>query len=170
MSRRSPLNKRYQKETTPKGVSKKSAASAKPARKQSSGRPSQSSKTAEKTRPRLAPDTDEYRSARKQWSIALAVAALSLCLSLVLTREQFKEYIPFDETTAFFIQSALTWGATGLIAYAWWLDFTQIRPRMKAHQAGITYEEYQERRQAKRAAKKHVDNEDAHDPSEETQE
>jgi hypothetical protein len=154
VSRRNPLNKRYQKESLPKGKTKKSAASAKPARKQGTGRATSATKDAKtadrKKQPnRVFPDTPEYKEARRKWWIAVGVAAAVLAVSFALTLDQVAEAIPFDEATRYFISSALVWSTAGLVGFSWWIDITQIRPMVKAHQAGLTLEQYRAQEDAK---------------------
>jgi len=141
MSRRSPHNERYKKGQTPKGVSKKSAASAKPARKK--GKESEKKKsTAAKTAVSYQPDWPEYKAARKKWWIALGAPAILLTLILFVPLDRVQEVVPLDETILFSIQTAMTGITFGLIAFAWWIDIKQLRPMMKAYQAGLSFEEY----------------------------
>ncbi|MCL2491596.1 MAG: hypothetical protein FWE87_02460 [Coriobacteriia bacterium] len=140
MSRRSPLNKRYQKDTTPKGASKRSAASAKPVRKKGTQTTAKATEVKKAAGP--FPDWEDYKTLRKQWWIVLGVSAAVLTLALILNVAEVQELIGLDETTQYFIRSAMTWAAVGLVAYSWYLDLSQLRPMMKAHQAGKTWEEY----------------------------
>jgi hypothetical protein len=164
MSRRNPLNKRYKKETSPKGVSKKSAASAKPARAQGKGggakrSSSRKSSTAPVAKPPLFPVTPEYKQARKWWGITLAGAAILLAFTLMMTFEQVQSTLPLSADTLFLARAVLPWLALGLVGLSWWIDLAQLRPMMKAHQAGISFEEYQKVRAATRAKGK-TDRED----------
>ena len=165
MSRRSPLNERYQKDSKPKGASKKSAASAKPARKKgktSSGASSSSSgrtKTRSAASARLFPDTEEYRQTRKKWWIVLGIATLVMTASLALTFESVFAAIDLDDGVLGVIRAALSWSALGLVGFSWWLDFTRLRPMMKAHKEGISFEEYQARRATEKQDSKRADNE-----------
>lgn len=142
MSRRNPLNKRYQKEGQPKGASKKSAARVKPARSKGRKAPSTTSKKhpdrgakskalAQARSP--IPDTDEYRDARKKWWIVLGVAVLVMTFSLILTFESALEAVPLPDSFLILLRSVLSWVALGLVGFSWWLDFKILRPMMKAY-------------------------------------
>jgi len=138
VSRRNPLNERYQKDTKPKGVSKRSAASAKPVRKSSKAAGAAKTDTAKKkattpVRLRPVPDTDEYRDLRKKWWIALGVATAAITLSLVLTLEPVIAALAIDPALLYIIRTALSWCALGLVAFSWWIDFKQLRPMIRAH-------------------------------------
>lgn len=132
MARRSPQNPRYQKDQTPKGQTRKSAASAKPVR--DSGATSSSGKNKEKKsfKERYAettPQTPEYKKYRKHWWIALGLGASALGISMIIS------YIkPIEEAlgqNGQIVSLALTLISLVAIAYAWYVDLRKIRPEMK---------------------------------------
>jgi|GEM_PF-1199562 len=142
MSRRSPHNERYKKGQTPKGVSKRSAASAKPARAKAKGADTRKT-TAQKSTASYLPDWPQFKAARKKWWSILGVSAVVMSLMLALTFEQVIALIPLSEEMVLAIRVGAIYTATGLIAYVWWIDLKEIRPMMKAHRAGLSFEEYQ---------------------------
>ena len=87
MSRRSPTNERYQKYTGPKGQTRKSAAQAKPTRKEGGGSTSTSKskgKASASTAPGgkfYEPDTPEYRFWRRAWWISLGTGLVFVAIS-----------------------------------------------------------------------------------------
>lgn len=132
MARRSPMNKRYQKHGTPKGQTRKSAASAKPVRSASTG----SSKPAEKKsfRERMAegtPQTPEYKRNRRIWWIALMVGAAALGISLIFSLESVIDKLGTTATTASLVLTSISLVAIG---YAWYIDLRKIRPELKKFQ------------------------------------
>ena len=88
MSRRSPGNERYQKYTGPKGQTRKSAAAAKPSRKEGSGTSSSAkskSKAGASKRPvEAVPAYAEYPFWRRAWWISLVAALVALAISFYL--------------------------------------------------------------------------------------
>ena len=90
MSRRSASNERYQKWTGPKGQTRKSAAAAKPTRKEGSTTPAK-----KKSKTKLSadkapggkfyePDTPEYKFWRRAWWICLGGGLLLVAVSFYL--------------------------------------------------------------------------------------
>lgn len=135
MSRRSPLNERYKKESAPKGSTRKSAASAKAKRPsaQDESRPVKNKATAKQRYESSVPNTPEFKGLRKKWWITLGIASLMLVVSLLLSLEKAVEIVG---PTGQYISAVLSMGAFFFIAYAWWLDLKKIRPMLKAYQAG----------------------------------
>ncbi|MCL2438642.1 MAG: hypothetical protein FWE48_00125 [Coriobacteriia bacterium] len=146
MARRSPMNNRYQKGTEPKGVTRKSAASAKP--KRAIGEQNSSSKTGGKKASgkkgdakkrssflREMPDTPEYKQQRKIWWYCLGAAFLLLILSLSLGAEQVYSLIGLSGDQAAQIGLGMTWAAMFMVGFAWYLDFKKIRPLVRAFEA-----------------------------------
>jgi hypothetical protein len=89
VSRRSPGNERYQKHTSPKGQTRKSAAAAKPTRKEgsatSSSAKSKSKSSATSASGRYSePDTPEYKYWRRLWWISLLVGLIFVAISFYL--------------------------------------------------------------------------------------
>jgi hypothetical protein len=128
MARRSPLNERYQKYTGPQGKTRKSAAAAKPKKASSGGsakapaaKPKSSAAAAAAMR---NPDTPEFKAIRKRWWI-------SLIAGLVLTGvSYFMRFLKVPWASA---AAALTLGvAYGTIIYAFYVDWTKMRPMRKA--------------------------------------
>lgn len=136
MARRSPTHKRYQKDSTPKGQTRKSAASAKPVRAKASG--SSSTKTAEKKtfRERMAegtPQTAEYKKNRKIWWVSLGLGALALLVSFVFSLKSVVEALGNTAQVGSLIATSLSLIAIG---YAWYIDLRKIRPEMKEFSSG----------------------------------
>ena len=79
------MNARYQKNTEPKGQTRKSAAAAKPSRKQAGSSSSKSDSSAKRKRPAgktfWEPDTPEYRNYRRIWWWSLGIGFLVLAAS-----------------------------------------------------------------------------------------
>ncbi len=137
MARRSPLNARYQKNQEPPGKTRKSAASAKPARAVGS---SASTSTASKGKAAKKPSaasavfrqnlqTPEYKKIHKRWWISLGAGVALVAVSWLV-----RAY------TSFTYAEAVSMGALVLsyaaIFYALYLDFTKIRPmRQEAEKA-----------------------------------
>lgn len=134
MARRSPYNARYKKDTAPKGVTRKSASSAKPSRDVGDKPKATASKKTNVPIKYQTPDTAEFKNLRQQWWIVLVVAIVLLVVSLVITMPQFAKYFGGN---AQIISLAMSWIALGLVAYSWYLDLRKIRPMTKAYQAGL---------------------------------
>ena len=135
MSRRSPLNDRYKKDGAPKGVTRKSASSAKPKRDVSSGKTSSTAKRKTNSSAkyaRLMPDTPEFKRLRKAWWVILGVAIVMLLVSLGITTKPVSAII--GVRPAQIASLALSWVALALVAYSWWIDLKKIRPMIKAHE------------------------------------
>ena len=152
MSRRSPMNARYKKGQEPKGSTRKSAASAKPIRKDPAP---VTKKTAAKqsVKERYAatmPDSPEYKRLRRLWWTVLGIAVLILVISLILTT---KSIAPQVGKWGQYISLAMSWIALGLVGFAWWVDLKQVRPLVQAHQLGVTVEQFQAMNAAAKAAK-----------------
>ena len=153
MSRRSPLNNRYKKGQEPKGQTRKSAASAKPARKNATpAKPKQKASVKEQYSQSM-PDTPEFKRLRGLWWKVLGVAVVMLVGSLILTTQKVA---PSVGATGKMISLALSWIALGLVAFAWWVDLKKVRPMVKAHQMGISIEQYEslQTQQKKKRAQK----------------
>lgn len=156
MSRRSPLNNRYKKGQEPKGQTRKSAASAKPARKNATPAPAKKKASVKEQYNSTMPDTPEFKRLRSLWWKILGIAVVMLVISLVLTT---KKVIPMVGTTGRFVSLALSWIALGLVAFAWWIDLKKVRPMVKAFQMGLSTEQYEElqaankKKQAQKATK-----------------
>jgi hypothetical protein len=138
MARRSAMNNRYQKGTTPKGATKKSAASAKPKRSTDDSGPGGKSRKDYKKKSskkssflREMPDTAEYKKLRKVWWYCLGAAFVFLIASLLLGAAAVQEALGIDVDTANSIAMALTWIALLAVAMSWYFDFKKIRPLVK---------------------------------------
>lgn len=156
MSRRSPLNDRYKKGQEPKGMTRKSAASAKPARRNAEPVKKKSSTPAAKKSFREQmneglPDTPEYKKLRRAWWAILGVAVVMLIASLVLTTKKFK---PIVGQTGQVVSLILSWVALLLVAIAWWVDLKKVRPLMRAWSAGVSVDELKAADAAEKAARK----------------
>jgi hypothetical protein len=133
MARRSPTNPRYQKYTGPEGKTRKSASAAKPKKASSASSKPSSSKSSGGTKPKSRssaiamrnPDTPEFRAYRRQWWIALVIGLTLTAVSWV-----FQTYVhtPWARSA-----QALTLGmAYAAIIYAFYIDWTKMRPMRKA--------------------------------------
>jgi len=148
MTRRSPLNKRYQNEQRnheSSGSTRKSAASAKIERpKFSSSKSAKSkpktrrekfmaqaranqSKTSAKSNPKkgapVMPDTPEYKRWRKIWWILILGALVTLIPALILNMMKLSQTKPWS-----YVSAVLTLLAVILVVATWILDFKKIRP------------------------------------------
>jgi hypothetical protein len=128
MSRRSPSNERYQKYTGPKGQTRKSAAAAKPSRKEGSGTTSSAkpkTKSSAATAPGgkyYEPDTPEYKYWRRMWWICLGVGLLLVAISFYL---QFYLKAYSWSRTSGVITIGLSYAA---IIAAFFIDYRKLRP------------------------------------------
>ena len=149
MARRSPMNNRYQKGTEPKGVTRKSAASAKPKRaigeqgsqssnsKNKKGNKNNSSTTkGAKSLLRAMPDTPEYKRYRKMWWYCLGAALVLLLLSLGLGSESVIAFLGISESVAGPVGVSMTFLAMFMVAYSWYIDLKKIRPLMREFDEG----------------------------------
>ena len=161
MARRSPMNNRYQKGTEPKGVTRKSAASAKPKRSVGESKtPSKADKKkSTKTKSALLrpmPDTEEYRQNRKMWWYFLGAALVLLLLSLGLGVEAVYSALGLNEQTAQAVGFPMTVMAMMCVGAAWYIDFKKIRPLMRDFnaQAGSKKDKKDKAEKADKADKK----------------
>ena len=143
MARRSPMNNRYQKGTTPKGAARKSAASAKP--KRSAGETAKSGPIKKKqnkkknTFLREMPTSAEYKHQRKTWWNCLGASFILLILSLVLTSTpQVYSAIRLTTDQAQHVGLVMTAMAMVFVVTAWYIDLKKIRPMVRAFEAEKT--------------------------------
>ena len=128
MARRNPMNQRYKKESQV-GSTRRSAASAKPKRTASSGASSDSSKSGSKSTPsrtgriQLPPETKKLQMIV---FICLGVAVAISVLYLLL----------FNDKQAGPIGAVMLAVSYGLLFVALYLDFTKVRPVMRALRRG----------------------------------
>ena len=129
MSRRSPSNERYQKFTGPKGQTRKSAAQAKPTRKEGSST-SVKSKSKSKGKPSSAgapgskyyePDTPEYKFWRRAWWMSLGVGLALVALSFYL--QYYLKALPWARTAGI-VTIGLSYAA---IIAAFFIDYRKLR-------------------------------------------
>ncbi|MCL2332671.1 MAG: hypothetical protein FWC54_04200 [Actinomycetia bacterium] len=142
MTRRSPLNKRYQNEqrsNEPTGSTRKSAASAKikrstPSSKSAkpktrreklmaSARSSQAKSSSSQGRRAPVPDTPELKHWRRIWWIMIGAALVTLVPSLILNSMKLSQKPPWS-----YISLVLMLIAVVLVIAVWVLDFRKIRP------------------------------------------
>jgi len=140
MARRSPMNNRYQKGTTPKGAARKSAASAKP--KRATGEAVKSRADYKKKNKkknsflREMPTSPEYKHQRKTWWNCLGASFILLILSLVLTStHQVYSAIRLSTEQAQQVGLAMTAMAMVFVVTAWYVDIKKIRPLVRAFEA-----------------------------------
>ena len=138
MARRSPTNNRYQKGTTPKGSTRKSAASAKP--KRSVGESSKSKKTAAKGAKNTnkgswssgLPDTPEYKKYRRLWWYSLGISFVLLTATLLLTFvPSVGNTLGLSSVVKKTMIDVFTYVAIAFVALSWYLDLKKIRPIVK---------------------------------------
>ena len=128
MSRRSPSNERYQKFTGPKGQTRKSAAQAKPTRKEGSST-SAKSKSKVKGKPSSAapgskyyePDTPEYKFWRRAWWASLGVGLVLVAVSFYL--QYYLKALPWARTAGI-VTIGLSYAA---IIAAFFIDYRKLR-------------------------------------------
>lgn len=148
MSRRNPLNNRYKQGQEPKGKTRKSAASAKPARKDAAThKPAKKKTSVREQYAQSMPDSPEFKRLRGLWWKVLGVAVVLLVISLVLT---MKKVAPSVGEVGKMASLIISWIALGLVAFAWWIDLKKVRPLIKAHQMGLSIEEFEKREAAER--------------------
>ena len=136
MTQRSPMHARYQKDGTPKGQTRKSAASAKPSRtgtssstkRSSSGKSSGAKASARDRYIEMTPAYPEYKQLRRLWWWALGIATFSLLVSLSFS---IKSVQAFVGDSALSIANGLSFGALGLIAFSWYIDLRKVRPLLE---------------------------------------
>ena len=126
MSRRSPTNERYQKFTEPKGQTRKSAAAAKPVRKEGGA-----STTKPKTKAKgssapggkfYEPDTPEYKFWRRMWWTALGVGLAFVAVSFYI--QYYLKAIASLRVVGV-ITIALSYAS---IIAAFFIDYRKLRP------------------------------------------
>lgn len=162
MSQRNPMNERYTSEAK-RGVSRKSAASAKPKSQaastvtvgtkkktpaerkaaQKAARKAEQQRQRELDRKYYKPDTPRYKKLRRSWWAALIGAVICVCASWALRGVQ-PEWLAI---VALFL-------AYGLIILAFYIDFSKIRKERRAYQERMAALEAEDEKQAKRAGKK----------------
>ena len=142
MARRSPMNNRYQKGTTPKGAARKSAASAKPKRatgETPKSRADYKKKNKNKKKNsflREMPTSPEYKHQRRTWWNCLGASFILLILSLVLTSTpQVYSAIRLSTEQAQQVGLAMTAMAMVFVVTAWYVDLKKIRPLVRAFEA-----------------------------------
>ncbi len=138
MTRRSPMNKRYQNEqrsNEPTGSTRKSAASAKIKRAAPSKKAAKPQTRREKimasaragqaksSRTAPIPDSPEYKKWRRIWWIMILVALVTLVPALIMNATQVSKEAPWS-----YVSMALTSIAVILVTATWVLDFKKIRP------------------------------------------
>ncbi len=167
MSQRNPMNERYQTDNH-KGVSRKSAASAKPKSKaaasvtysspkktpkerkaeQKAARKEEAARQREIDRKYYTPDTQRYKTLRKMWWGTLIGAVVCTAASWFLRTVQ-PEWIAMACLVAAYV----------FIILAFYIDFSKIRKERKAYQTRMIALELEQEKQAKREeaeAKRHA--------------
>ena len=126
MSRRSPTNERYQKFTEPKGQTRKSAAAAKPIRKEggaATSKPKTKAKGSSAPGGKFyEPDTPEYKFWRRMWWVSLGVGLFFVALSF------FIQYY-LKAVGALRVAGVVTIGLSyAAIIAAFFIDWRKLRP------------------------------------------
>jgi hypothetical protein len=149
MTRRSPLNKRYQNEqrsgsNETGGSTRKSAASAKIKRESSSSKSKKSatrreklmasartgqSKQASKKGAPVMPDSEEYKKWRRIWWGLIAIALVTLVPALIMNGTKLSGKPPWS-----IVSVVLTAIAIIFVIATWVIDFKKIRPLVKQAQ------------------------------------
>ena len=162
MSQRNPMTDRYNSETK-RGVTRKSAASAKPKSKaaatvtvgtkkktpaerkaaQKATRKAEQERQRELDRKYYKPDTPRYKQLRRTWWLALIGAIVCVAASWALRGVQ-PDWLAI---VALFL-------AYALIIFAFYIDFSKIRKERRAYQERMAALEAQDEKQAKREGKK----------------
>ncbi|MCL2379768.1 MAG: hypothetical protein FWC81_03150 [Coriobacteriia bacterium] len=138
MARRSPMNNRYQKGSTPKGVTRKSAASAKPKRAAGQSAKAKSRAKHKKQKPpllRQMPNTPEYKAYRKAWWYCLGLGLVLMILSLVILQEDVYTIFGLAEEQASTLSLAITFMALISVGISLYLDWGKIRPMVRTFEA-----------------------------------
>lgn len=126
MSRRSPHNERYQKHTTPKGQTRKSAAAARV--KRSGAAPEKSKGGKGSNRPERPmnrygePTTPEYRYWRKMWWYALGAGVACVSMSLIL------QYVVHATGVLHSISVVFIFASYASLIAAFVIDYRRLRP------------------------------------------
>ncbi len=159
MSQRNPMNERYTNDART-GVSRKSAASAKPKAKAaasvtySSPKKSTQERKAEQKEARRAetarqreidrkyykPDTDRYKKLRRIWAAAIGGAVVCVAASWLLRGVQ-PDWLAFAALILAYV----------LIIFAFYIDFSKIRKERKEYQTRMIAKELEEEKAAKQA-------------------
>ena len=128
------MNARYQKNTEPKGQTRKSSAAAKPSRKSGSTSSSSSSKSKSTKRSvaYIDPQTPEFKGFRRMWWISLG-SGLALVAVSFGVRTYFKTQ-PWANAVGG-VTLVLAYAA---IFYALYLDWAKMRPLRKGQSVGAT--------------------------------
>lgn len=162
MTQRNPMNERYQDENRG-GVTRKSAASAKPKSKaassvtvQTAKKTPQQKKQARKDEEKISrekqreldrkyytPDTERYKKLRRTWWIVLGVAVVMVIVAW-FAREIEPAWISFVALIL----------AYGFIIYAFYLDFSKIRKERIAYQKRMAELELAQEKKKKQAQRK----------------
>lgn len=162
MSQRNPMNERYTTESK-RGVTRKSAASAKPksqaaasvtvgTRKKTPAERKAAAKAARKAEQQrqreldqkyYKPDTERYKKLRRMWWIGLVGAVICVCGSWLL-RGVEPEWMAI---VCLFL-------AYALIVFAFYIDFSKIRKERRAYQERMVALEAETEKEAKRSGKK----------------
>lgn len=162
MSQRNPMNERYNSDTK-RGVTRKSAASAKPKSKaagtvtvgtkkktpaerkaaQKAARKAEQDRQRELDKKYYKPDTERYKKLRRTWWLALIGAVVCVCASWALRGVQ-PDWLAI---VALFL-------AYGLIIFAFYIDFSKIRKERRAYQERMAALEAKDEKQAKREGQK----------------
>jgi len=140
------MNNRYQKGTTPKGASRKSAASAKPKRAVGSGQSAKGKNTKKPKQKgqresllRKMPDTPEYKQYRRLWWYFLGAAIVLLLISFVLGAETVQEAaysnLGLDQESIVSVSFSLLVAALASVGIAFYLDHRKIRPLVREFEA-----------------------------------
>jgi len=124
------MNERYQKYTGPKGQTRKSAAAAKPKKSSSSSSSAKKSAGAKGDKAKSStwigdPKTPAFRSARRQWWIALGVGLFFTLIAIAVAN--FAKTASWSRTA----QTGTLALAYAGIFYALYVDWTKMRPMRK---------------------------------------
>lgn len=162
MSQRNPMNERYTTENK-RGVTRKSAASAKPKSKaastvtmgtakktpaerkaaQKAARKQEQQRQRELDQKYYKPDTERYKKLRRTWWFALIGAVVCVCASWALRGVQ-PEWLAI---VSLFL-------AYALIIFAFYIDFSKIRKERRAYQDRMAALEAEDEKASRKANRK----------------
>jgi len=139
VARRSPTNARYQKYQEPPGKTRKSAAAAKPSRKATAS--ASSAPKSKTSRVPVDPPTQEFKQLRKRWWILLLASVILVAASWGMRSFDHPGMAlgvqfalgSMKLSYAGFLSAVLLGLAYACIFYAFYLDFSKMRPMRQAY-------------------------------------
>jgi hypothetical protein len=127
VSRRSPTNARYQKNTLPAGQTRKSSAAAKPSRKGGAAPAKSSTTKSSKGVMAIDPPTEEFKAYRRQWWMSLVAGLVLVAVSFAI-----RTYGPKGQQWVTLVGAVTLGLAYAAIFYALYIDWSKMRPMRTA--------------------------------------